>query len=96
VANIGHRPTFHGGTVRVEAFLLNFQGDLYGPQLELEFLERLRGEQTFGGVEALKAQIARDVVAARSFEERHRASEPPSAKGATLPAAPSHPDPTEA
>jgi len=45
----------------VEAYLLDFSGDLYGTQLELTFLERLRGELAFGGVEELVAQIERDV-----------------------------------
>ena len=66
VANIGVRPTFHrrGGLV-IEVHLLDFEGDLYGRPLEFAFESRLRAEQRFSGVEALKAQIARDRDEAR-------------------------------
>jgi riboflavin kinase/FMN adenylyltransferase len=65
VLNIGVRPTF--GTLRrtVEAFLLDFDGDLYGRWLRLELVERLRGEQRFPGPEALRQAIAADVARAR-------------------------------
>lgn len=67
VANIGLRPTVaaEAGRPRVEVHLLDFSGDLYGRSLELEFVARLRGEQRFEGVEPLRAQISRDVEAAR-------------------------------
>jgi riboflavin kinase/FMN adenylyltransferase len=48
----------------VEAFLVDFEGDLYGSELRLEFLKRLRGEKRFPGVDALVEQMARDVEAA--------------------------------
>lgn len=68
VANIGVRPTVASATAgpRVEVHVLDFSGDLYGRSLELEFVARLRGEQRFDGVEALKRQIARDIAAART------------------------------
>lgn len=66
LVNIGQRPTFGGAELRVEAHLLEFSGDLYGSELRLSFLRRLRGEQRFDGPEALKAQIARDAAAARA------------------------------
>ena len=60
--SIGVRPTFETRLGElVEAYLLDFSGDLYGTQLELTFLERLRGELAFSGVEELVAQIERDV-----------------------------------
>ncbi|WP_320670985.1 bifunctional riboflavin kinase/FAD synthetase [Patulibacter defluvii] len=60
--SIGIRPQFETALgVLVEAHLPDFSGDLYGQQLEIEFLERLRGEQRFDGVEQLVAQIQRDV-----------------------------------
>jgi riboflavin kinase / FMN adenylyltransferase len=60
--SIGVRPTFETRLGElVEAYLLDFSGDLYGTQLELTFLERLRGELAFTGVEDLVAQIERDV-----------------------------------
>jgi riboflavin kinase/FMN adenylyltransferase len=68
--NIGRRPTFGGHERVVETHLLDFQGDLYGRPLRLEFLRRLRGEKRFAGIEALKAQIGRDVGRARSYFRR--------------------------
>jgi riboflavin kinase/FMN adenylyltransferase len=67
VTNIGVRPTFEADPVppRVEAHLLGFDGDIYGQTLTLEFLARLRGERRFESVDALAAQIRRDVQAAR-------------------------------
>ncbi len=65
VANVGRRPTVGGDAVRVEVHLLDFSGDLYGTELRVEFLARLRPEQRFEGLDALKAQIAHDVAAAR-------------------------------
>jgi riboflavin kinase/FMN adenylyltransferase len=63
--NIGRRPTFGGGLTTVEAHLLDFDGDLYGRTLRLEFQERLRAERAFPGAEALVAQIRSDLVEAR-------------------------------
>lgn len=64
VVNIGLRPTFTGGIAqpRLEAHLLNFSGDLYGSTLEIQFVERLRGEQKFPSVDALVAQIRADIA----------------------------------
>ncbi len=65
--NIGFRPTLATGgpQLRVEAHLLDFSGDLYGRELEIEIGEKLRDEQKFGSLEELKAQIARDVAGAK-------------------------------
>jgi riboflavin kinase / FMN adenylyltransferase len=64
--NVGVRPTFQTGRgLLVEAFLLDFDGDLYGRTLALEFIGRLRGEQRFDTVEALIEQMGRDVVDTR-------------------------------
>ncbi len=65
VTNVGVRPTFAASDVRIEAHVLDWQGDLYGRQVQLDVLARLRGEQRFAGIEALVAQIALDVLAAR-------------------------------
>lgn len=68
VANIGFRPTVDEtppDKPQVEALLLDFEGDLYGQFLELEFVAHLREERRFDGLEALSAQIALDVEAAR-------------------------------
>jgi riboflavin kinase/FMN adenylyltransferase len=66
VVNVGVRPTFGETDLAVEAHLLDFTGDLYGRRVRLEFLERLRDEMRFPSVEALKAQVARDIEAARA------------------------------
>ena len=64
--NVGVRPTFQTGRgLLVEAFLLDFEGDLYGRTLALEFIDRLRGEQRFDTVEALIEQMDLDVVETR-------------------------------
>lgn len=67
--NIGVRPTVDGrpGPVRVEAHLLDFEGDLYGERVSLEFRRRLRGEERFSSLEKLAAQISKDVEAVRRW-----------------------------
>jgi riboflavin kinase/FMN adenylyltransferase len=65
VANLGTRPTFAGTGTVLEVHLLDFQGDLYGRELEIAFLARLRGEQKFSNLDALKTQITNDIAAAR-------------------------------
>ena len=67
VANVGHRPTVDGQDVRLEVHLFDFDGDLYGAHLEVEFRLKLRPEQRFESFDALKAQIGRDALAAREF-----------------------------
>ena len=66
VTNIGVRPTFGGGKRLIEVHLLDFSGDLYGHQLKVELVERLRGEARFNSVDELVAQIKRDVERARA------------------------------
>lgn len=65
--NIGVRPTVAGGLDQtVEAHLLGFEGDLYDQDLRVEFVARLRDEQKFNGLDALKAQLAQDAESARA------------------------------
>jgi riboflavin kinase/FMN adenylyltransferase len=65
--NVGVRPTFGTGRAElVEAYLLDFEGDLYGQELRLRFIERLRGEQRFETVEALIEEMHRDVERTRA------------------------------
>ncbi len=71
VTNIGVRPTFNGIRRTVEAYLLDFTGDLYGETLELAFHERLRSEQKFNGIQELIAQIGRDTASARAWLQAH-------------------------
>jgi riboflavin kinase / FMN adenylyltransferase len=63
--NIGVAPTFERRESRVEVYLLGFEGDLYGREVDVSFLGRIREEKRFSGVEELKTQISRDVEAAR-------------------------------
>jgi riboflavin kinase / FMN adenylyltransferase len=64
--NVGVRPTFKTGRgLLVEAFLLDFDRDIYDRELRLDFLERLRGERRFDSVEALVEQMGRDVSETR-------------------------------
>lgn len=60
VANLGVRPTVDGSARSLEVHLFEFSGDLYGQILEVEFVSHLRGEQKFGSLDELKAQIAKD------------------------------------
>jgi len=61
VTNIGRRPTFGGNGRTVETYILNYRGNLYGRELKIELVERLRGEKRFDTVEELKKQITEDV-----------------------------------
>jgi riboflavin kinase/FMN adenylyltransferase len=67
VLNIGVRPTFAGRRRTIEVHLLDFSGDLYRRWLVVELVDRLRGEATFAGPDALKAAIASDVARARTL-----------------------------
>lgn len=68
VTNVGTRPTVQNGPdITVEACLLDFQGDLYGKQLRLEFYEHLRQEVRFDSLDALRAQIQSDADATRTY-----------------------------
>ena len=67
VANIGQRPTVAGdGSPHLEVHLLEFAGDLYGQRLTVEFHHKLRDEQRFASLEALKSAIDADIAAARA------------------------------
>jgi riboflavin kinase / FMN adenylyltransferase len=66
--NVGVRPTFKTDlVVLIEAYLLDFDGDLYGERLTIEFLARLRGERRFDSADALVAQMHQDVQQARAI-----------------------------
>ena len=67
-ASVGVNPHYGGSERRVEAFLLDFEGDLYGRRLRLELWEQLREERAFASEDDLVAQIARDVEAARAAQ----------------------------
>jgi len=73
VVNVGYRPTFEENQYWVEAFLLDFSGDLYDRTLRLEFLERIRPEMKFSSVDALKAQVMADIESVRARRAGPRA-----------------------
>ncbi len=66
VANLGVRPTVDGSRRMLEVHLLDWSGDLYGRQVRVEFVRRLREERRFSGLDSLKEQIGRDVEEARA------------------------------
>ncbi|MDP1609939.1 MAG: bifunctional riboflavin kinase/FAD synthetase [Sulfuritalea sp.] len=71
-ANIGVRPTVEAGLQPVlEVHLLDFDRDIYGLHVDVNFLHRLRDEAKFDSLDALKAQIARDVAAVRAYFNTH-------------------------
>jgi riboflavin kinase/FMN adenylyltransferase len=65
VASLGNRPTVDGQETLLEAHLFDFAADLYGCEIEVEFVEKLRDEERFANVEALVEQMNRDAAAAR-------------------------------
>ncbi len=65
--NIGRRPTFDEGHISIETHLLDFEGDIYDERMEIAIVDRVRPEQAFSGPEALRAQIAEDVVHVREL-----------------------------
>lgn len=60
--NIGHRPTFDGSQTTLEVHILHWSADLYGSNVTVRFIERLRSEQRFESEEALKQQLKRDAA----------------------------------
>lgn len=66
-ANIGYKPTFGNSSLSLEVHILDFNGDILGRSLRIEFIERLRNELTFKSPEALSEQIRKDVKAVRNI-----------------------------
>ena len=71
VTNVGVRPTVQNndGRVTVEGFILDFEGNLYGKQVRMEFHKRLRGERKFPSMDALAAEIKKNAEQTRAFFE---------------------------
>ena len=67
VASLGTRPTIGGTEALLEAHLFDFKGDLYGREIEVEFVARLRNEECFASLEALTEQMERDAAEARNI-----------------------------
>jgi riboflavin kinase/FMN adenylyltransferase len=77
VANLGVRPTIAGvPKLSLEVHILDFDGDLYDRHVHVEFLHKIRDEIKFDGLDALKAQIAKDVLVARAFFHRNAVPQP--------------------
>ena len=70
VANVGQRPTVDGTRTLLEVHLLDFNDDIYGAYVEVSFILKIRDEQRFESLEALKSQIMRDVELAKGFFAR--------------------------
>jgi len=70
VASLGTRPTVNGTVPVLEAHLFDYDGDLYGREIEVEFIEKLRDEERFESLDALVEQMHRDAAAARAILER--------------------------
>ncbi len=67
MTNIGRRPTFGGGRSGVEVYLLDYKGNLYGQELKIDIMERLRGEKQFDTAKALRSQIFEDIERGQSI-----------------------------
>jgi riboflavin kinase/FMN adenylyltransferase len=74
VASYGTRPTLDDGPPLLEAHLFDFAGDLYGREIEVAFVRRIRGEQKFDSLEALKVEMRRDMEKARKILAEREAS----------------------
>lgn len=72
VLNKGCHPTLPEGVATVEAYIFDFEGDLYGQRVAVDFLDFLRPETRFADKEALRAQIERDTANARTWFASHR------------------------
>ena len=70
VLNLGRKPTFQGSAITLEAHIFDFDDDIYGKPIQVQFVERLRDEITFGSVEDLVAQISKDAEQAREVLAR--------------------------
>jgi riboflavin kinase / FMN adenylyltransferase len=70
--NLGPNPTFGEQALKLEVHLIDFAGPLYGQPLEVDFLSRLRDIHPFENVDALRAQLQRDVAAARRVADEYR------------------------
>jgi riboflavin kinase/FMN adenylyltransferase len=67
VASVGRRPTVDGKDERIETYLLDFDGDLYGRRIHVHFHHKLREELKFSSLEELKAAMAKDIADARRY-----------------------------
>jgi riboflavin kinase/FMN adenylyltransferase len=71
VASLGFRPTVGGTEPLLEAHVFDFDGDLYGRELEVEFVAKIRDEEKFASLDALVQQMHQDAAAARALLKQH-------------------------
>ncbi len=65
--NIGERPTFEGDSITLEVHILNFDQDIYGKDIQIQFVKRIRDERAFDGLETLKNQLKEDEIESREI-----------------------------
>ena len=70
VANIGYSPTFDDHIFTVEVHILDFEQDIYGEEIRVNFIQRLREEKKFSGIDELSDQINKDILKARKILEK--------------------------
>jgi len=75
VTNIGQRPTFGNNERTVEVYILDYHTDIYGRELTIDIIERLRGERKFASAEDLKIQITQDIAQSRETLTKRRKNE---------------------
>ena len=69
IANIGDNPTFKVAKRRLEVFIDNFNSDIYGEEIAVSFIKKIRDEKVFKGVEELKAQLNEDLATLRNYKD---------------------------
>ena len=69
IVNVGRRPTFEGEGITVEAHIFDFDQDIYGKIVRVAFVDFIRPEMKFDGIESIRGQIEKDCVEARSMLE---------------------------
>ncbi len=69
VINVGNNPTFNAERITIESHILDFDGDIYGKTVKVEFTKRIRDDRKFNSLDQLKQQIGNDIKAARNYTE---------------------------
>lgn len=67
VTNVGENPTFQEKGIKIETYILNFEGNLYGSNVSIRFIKKIRDEKKFNSISELTNQIARDVEYANKY-----------------------------
>ena len=67
ITNIGFRPTFGKNSLLIESHIFDFNNEVYGKKLGIEFLNRLRDEKKFDGIDELKKAISDDIMTANKY-----------------------------